>query len=135
MTRDEVVALFAGRQDAWDVRDAAKLAATHAEHGIVVSPMFTTVRGRAGIRGSYQSLFRIFPDWTSPPRPLVDGIAAQRSPRPTHVGEFMGPNGPPLRVGVPLFRSGRPHRRERRFFDFTWSLSDWHLRTKPAKTG
>jgi len=30
MTRDEIVALFGGRQDAWDVRDAGKLAAIPA---------------------------------------------------------------------------------------------------------
>ena len=142
MTRDEVVALFAGRQEAWDVRDAGKLAATHSEHGIVVSPMFTTVRGRTDIRGAYQSLFRIFPDWTyTPEQLLVDGdrVAQSFAATATHMGEFMGLEGSGRRCvihGVLLFRlEGGLIAEERRFYDFTGLLVQIGiLRTKPAKT-
>ncbi len=143
MTREEVVALFARRQEAWDVRDAATLAATHAEHGVVVSPMFTTVRGRADIRASYQSLFRIFPDWAyTPEHLLIDGdlVAQSFAATATHVGEFMGLEGSGRRFvihGVLLFRlEHRLVAEERRFYDFTGLLVQIGiLKTKPGRVG
>ena len=38
MTHKEIIAFFAGRQDAFARHDAAALAATHAEDGVMEDP-------------------------------------------------------------------------------------------------
>ena len=129
MTRDEILALFARRQQFWDARDAMALATGYVDDALVESPMFGELRGRERICDSYQSLFRTFPDWQFVGSdPLVDGhrVALPFSATATHVGEFMGLPGTNRQFkihGVRLFEVGDGKiRRERRLYDFTGLL-------------
>jgi hypothetical protein len=141
MTRDAVLKLFARREQAWRDRDPEALAASHAEHGTVASPMFTTVRGRREILEAYRSLFRIFPDWTLTGEDLVidgDRVAQPFTTTATHVGEFMGLAGTGRRFtiqGVLVFRlEDGLIADERRIYDFTGLLVQIGiLRTKPGR--
>jgi len=129
MTRDETVAFFDSHAPHWARRDPAALATAHAEHGIVMSPMFARVRGRAAIEASYQSLFKTFPDWDFQQRDLVvDGDQAAQTffVTATHSNEFLGLRGTGRRVelkGVRLFTfEGGLVQTERRLYDFTGLL-------------
>jgi len=129
MTRDEVFTLFASRQVHWRNRDPAGLAASHAEDGVVTSPMFGTVTGRPAIEASYRELFAIFEDWTfEPEQALVDGDRAAQPfhVQATHTQELFGIAATGRRLdirGVLLFElaDGRIQR-ERRLYDFTGML-------------
>lgn len=129
MTHEQVRGFFSRQQEHWRTRDAGKLAEGHAEDGVLVSPIFRTVRGRPAIRASYESLFTIFPDWEYRAEGLlVDGdrVAEPFSVAATHVGEFMGLAGCGRRFeiqGVRLFemRNGLIGH-ERRYYDFTGLL-------------
>jgi steroid delta-isomerase-like uncharacterized protein len=141
MTRDEIVALLTRRAEAFAARDVEALANTHAQHGTVYSPIFTTLRGRAQILESYRSLFRIFPDWTyEPDEPLIDGdrVAVPFTVQATHVGEFMGIEGTGRRFavqGVQIFTMDHGYIAEDvRIYDFSGLLIQVGiLRTKPAR--
>lgn len=140
MSRDEMMAFCQARADAWRQRDPAALAAGHAEHGTVVSPIYSKVVGRAAIEESYESLFRSFPDWTMDNEPpLIDGsrMAVAFTAKATHVGRFMGLDGTGRRCeirGVLLMEMADgliAH--ERRIYDFTGLLIQLGvLRSKPA---
>lgn len=140
MTRAEIEAFFTSRRHLWTSRDAEGLAACHAEHGTLDSPMFGRREGRAAIRQSYQSLFEIFPDWDYQGEPLLidDGrVCEPFSVAATHVGTFMGHAGTNRRfkvVGVRLFTMAEGlilH--ERRMYDFTGLLIQVGvLKSKPA---
>ena len=58
-----MIALFVKRQEYWRLHDAHALAANHTEDGMVVSPLFGTVRGRAAIEKTYFELFQVFDDF------------------------------------------------------------------------
>src|SRR5262245_35110320 len=93
VTREEIAAFVARHADAFRRRDAAALAADHAPDGIVVSPMFATVQGRAAIEESYRALYTAFPDWTlTVEDTVIDGSKAVALFRTTatHVNEFLG---------------------------------------------
>ena len=63
MTNDEITAFIGRHADGWNRRDPVALSRGHAEDGVVISPMFGRVEGRAQIRGIYAALFTAFPDW------------------------------------------------------------------------
>ena len=77
MTRSEIDALLGRHRASFARRDAAALAADHAEDGTFESPAHGVVRGRAGILGVYEYWFTAFPDlllaWDSA---IVDGDRA-----------------------------------------------------------
>ena len=74
MSREEIVALFAHRDQAWQRRDAATLAADHAEDATAESPMQGRLVGRDRIGGVYSSWFAAFPDLSFTSRELlIDG--------------------------------------------------------------
>jgi predicted ester cyclase len=141
MSRDEIFALFATRQLHWRQRDAASLAASHAPHGVVVSPIFGTVTGQKSIERSYTELFRIFADWTlEAEQALVDNGRAAQPFRvtATHTHELFGIAATGRRVeihGVLLFEFGDgliAH--ERRVYDFTGMLIQLGvLKAKPRE--
>ena len=141
MTRDEVRLLFEERRDQWNRRDPAALAASHAESGVVTSPMFTRVVGRDAIERSYRALFDAFPDWSlTQEEPLVDGdrVAVPFEATATHLGEFMCLPGSGRRFdiqGVMLYRvADGLIVEERRAYDFTGLLIKLGvLRAKPAR--
>jgi steroid delta-isomerase-like uncharacterized protein len=141
MTHEDQRAFFESRKELWRRRDAAALAAGHTVDGVVISPMFATVHGRAGIEVSYRQLFDAFPDWRmSLEDPLIDSsrTAQYFTATATHVGEFMGFPGSGRRFeiqGVQMFRmEGGLIAEERRVYDFTGLLLQTGiLRGKPAK--
>jgi steroid delta-isomerase-like uncharacterized protein len=128
---DEQIAAVIGRHlEGWNKRDANALCLDHAEDGVIVSPMFERIEGRAQICGSYVALFTSFPDWQigfEPP--ILSGlrVAVYFSVAATHHGEFMGHAGtgrPCAFEGVSLFELGPDLliKEERRFYDFTGLL-------------
>jgi steroid delta-isomerase-like uncharacterized protein len=62
MSRDDIVALFNRRDAAWQRRDAAGLAATHAEGAVTESPTSGRLEGRQRIRDVYDHWLTAFPD-------------------------------------------------------------------------
>lgn len=140
MTRDEVVAFFVRRNEAWQSRDVGALARTHAENGVVRSPMFGELNGREAIASSYASLFRMFPDWTFMAESLIidgDQVAQSFQATATHSADFMGlpATGRHFRIeGVRLhtMKAG-VIQYEQRIYDFTGLLIQVGvLKSKPA---
>lgn len=126
MKRDEIVQFFEARQEGWRARNAEMLAAHHAENGVVISPMFGALNGRAEIRDAYARLFETFPDWYFRNEELViDGnrVVQHFTATATHVGEFMGLPGTNRHgriEGALFFTMGdRLIERERRMYDFS----------------
>ena len=141
MTRDAITAFFAERATHWQRRDPDALAAGHADHCVVVSPMFGTLRDRAAIRKSYATLYEIFPDWDFKTEELLidgDHVAERFMTSATHVGEFLGIAGTRRRFqiqGVRLFElADGLIQHERRIYDFTAMLIQIGvLKGKPAR--
>jgi steroid delta-isomerase-like uncharacterized protein len=142
MTSDLIQAFIERHAAAWNRRDAAALSLGYAEDGVIASPMFARVEGRLAIRGTYASLFEVFPDWqiafdTS----IADGqrVAIAFSVTATHKGNFMGLEGTGRRCsfeGVSLLELGPELliASERRFYDFTGLLAQLGvLRIRPAR--
>ena len=141
LDRAVVAAFLADRERYWTVRDAEALGATHAQDGIVRSPIFATLQGRQAITEAYRSLFRSFTDWQFSSRtPLIDDV---RVAQPfdvvaTHTGTLLGfePTGRRFEIhGVLLFTMAPDCliAEEQRIYDFTGLLIQVGvLRGKPA---
>lgn len=141
MTRDEVVAMFARRQEAIERLDAGALARDHAEDGIVESPVAGgTINGRAAIERTYQAFFNAFPDLKSETEDLVidgDRVVWFFTASGTDQGGFMGlaPTGKAFRVPMMFYYVLKDGEivRERRIYDFTGILVQVGLlKAKPA---
>jgi steroid delta-isomerase-like uncharacterized protein len=140
MTREDMLAFCHRRAEAWRRRDPVALASHHADHGTVVSPIFSKVTGRATIQRSYESLFQAFPDWSMDNEPpLIDGdrVAVPFIARATHAGRFMGLDGTGRRCeihGVLLMQmTDGLIAHERRVYDFTGLLIQLGvLKSKPG---
>ena len=73
MTRDEILAMFARRQEAFDDLDAAALAADYADDVVIDSPM-SGRHGKAEAERNLRALFDAFLDLkASFEPPIVDG--------------------------------------------------------------
>jgi steroid delta-isomerase-like uncharacterized protein len=141
MTREDIVNVFARRQELWRLKDPVHLAADHAEHGVVESPMFGQLKGRPAIEQSYRDLFAAFNDWELVGEELViDGLRAVQIFRSTatHVHDFFGLPGTGRHFEVHgmlyyRFENGKISH-ERRSYDFTSLLIQIGvLRAKPGK--
>ena len=141
MTRDEASALFAERDAIWRRGDTRKLAALHAEDGVIVSPMFGLIRGRDAIEKSYRGIFKIFADLTLTTEDIVadgDRVAQFFRSNATHTSEVSGipATGRQFEVhGVLMFdfKNGEIAK-ERRLYDFTSMLVQLGvLKAKPVK--
>jgi C-1 hydroxylase len=141
MTSDQIAALIERHVAAWNRHDAAALCRDHAERGIVVSPMFSRVEGRAQICKSYDALFAAFPNWQIRfGTPIREGnrLAMPFSVSATHQGEFMGLEGTGRHCefeGVSLYELDDDLliREERRVYDFTGLLTKLGvLRVRPV---
>ena len=140
MTREEIVALFARRQDALDRHDAAAVASEHDDTCLLESPMVGKVTGRAAIAKVYESLFTWFPDFVfTSEELLIDGdcVAQLGTFAGTDTGGFMGlpPTGKPMRVpGMFLYTLNDRHIvHQRTIYDFTGMLvQNGVLKAKPA---
>jgi predicted ester cyclase len=129
MTRAETVAFLERRFDAYHRHDAVALASDHAENGIVMSPIFTTIQGRAAIEASYRSLFTAFENWAMKGgEPIIDGdrVALVIHVTAIHASELFGLPGSGKRVeftGVMMLTlENGLIAQERRFYDFTGLL-------------
>jgi steroid delta-isomerase-like uncharacterized protein len=105
MTRDEILALFDRRKQAWRRLDAVALAAGHAEDCTLISPMAGSVKGRAAIEQIYDAWFAGFPDFTLQHEQLIidsDRAVEIATASGTDTGGFMGlpPTGKAFRVPV-----------------------------------
>jgi steroid delta-isomerase-like uncharacterized protein len=127
MTRDEIVAMFARRQQALDRLDAHALAADHAEDSILESPFAGgAARGRDAIEAIYKSYFKTFADLrVSSEEMLIDGdrVVLVERISGTDTGGFMGmpPSGRPMSFCAALLFELRDGRIvcERRVYDAT----------------
>jgi steroid delta-isomerase-like uncharacterized protein len=135
-----IQALLDLRTQAYESRDSAALASSYTDDAIVTSPMFPRAEGREAIQRSYESIFRIFPDWEIVfEEACITGSRAMLpcKVRATHRGDFMGIAGTGRRVEFDCvlildFQDGLI-RRERRVYDFTGMLIQIGvLRGKPA---
>ena len=130
MNRQDVVALFEKRQQAWDRRDAAALAADHTEDGLVESPLAGgTARGREAIEKLYNTYMSAFGDMRLEQDDLLidgDRVVLLARVSGTDTGGFMGmpPSGRQVRFPSVFFYQLRDGRiaRERRIYDFTGVL-------------
>jgi C-1 hydroxylase len=136
----DIQTLLDQRAEAWIRRDATALAATYGEDAIVTSPMFPRAEGRPAIERSFESLFRVFPDWEMTfERPCITGDRVMHlcKVKATQRGEFMGIPGTGRRIEFDCvlvldFQDGLIER-ERRIYDFTGMLIQLGvLRGKPA---
>jgi steroid delta-isomerase-like uncharacterized protein len=140
MGERETRELFLRQREYWQAHDADALTACHTPDGVVISPIFRTICGADAIRQSYQSLFRIFPDWDYQPQDLLicdTRVAEPFIVKATHVGEFLGLAGSKKRVeiqGVRMFEMrGDLIARDRRYYDFTGMLIQIGLlKSKPV---
>lgn len=140
MSRDEVLAVIKRREEAWKARDPGMLAATHAEHGTVVSPFGGVQEGRAEIDRIYRLWFSAFPDIVLHQDDLlIDGDRAVLVGRmaATHAGDFFGlaPSGRHFEAQIAFvlkFADGAVQE-ERRIYDFTGLLVQVGvLKAKPS---
>jgi len=129
MTRDDILALLQRRREAWDACDAAALAATHAEKGVVVSPTGGVLEGRAEIERVYRLWLSAFTGITfSVDEVLIDGDRAVQIARFSgkQTGDFFGlaPTGRQVEVQVALLFKVADGAivEERRIYDFTGVL-------------
>ena len=93
MNREDIAALFARRAEAWARKDAASLAADHAENGTADSPMQGRLEGRTRIHQVYVSWFASFPDLVFTSKALVidaDRVAQFFNIRGTQSAPFGG---------------------------------------------
>jgi steroid delta-isomerase-like uncharacterized protein len=141
MTREQIVAVTQAMQRAWNTRDPAALASVHSDEGVVHSPMFGEVHGRAEIERTYREMFQKFQDWTWESGDLIidgDRCAQLFTATACHSSELFGvaPTQRRFRVqGVLVFefRDGKIAV-ERRLYDFTSLLVQVGvLKTKPGK--
>jgi steroid delta-isomerase-like uncharacterized protein len=129
MTRDQIVALFERRQEAFDNLDAEKLAADYSLDCVIDSPMGGTHRGRAAAQTVLRAWLDAFVDMKMrTDRLLIDGqrVAQIANLEGTHIGTFLGmaPTGKHFQfTGVFVFelRDGQIVH-ERRIYDFTGLL-------------
>ena len=128
MTRDEIRAMFARRQEAFDDLDAAALAADYTDDVVIESPM-TGTHGKAEAERNLRTFFDAFLDLkaTFEP-PVIDGqhVAVIGMCEGTNMGGFMGvpPSGRGFRLRtVMMFElRGGKIMREQRIYDFTGML-------------
>jgi steroid delta-isomerase-like uncharacterized protein len=128
-TREDIIAMFNRRQQAWEDLDAAALAADYADDVVVESPFAGTHRGRAAAEQALRAVFSAFVDAKLRTEDvIVDGsrVAHVIMSEGTHMGEFLGmaPTGKPFRLRFVCIHDVEDGKiiRERRIYDFTGLL-------------
>jgi steroid delta-isomerase-like uncharacterized protein len=124
MNREDIVAVFAHREDAWTRHGVTALAADHAEDAMAESPA-GSAQGRRRIAESYDHWSKSFPDLTFTTRELVidgDRIAQFFTIKGTQTAPFGGVPATGRRIdfsGVCLFTLGPDGQfvREQRLYD------------------
>jgi len=128
MTRDEILAFFKRRQEAYDDLDAAALAADYADDAVIVSPSSGTHKKRDAEK-SLRLIFTAFLDITMSADDIVidgDKVVTVHSVEGTHMQEFLGiaPTGKRFQMSVALIHHLKDRKivRELRIYDFTGML-------------
>jgi predicted ester cyclase len=140
MTRDDIVALFASRQDAIARRDVDRIAGQHAPDCEHESPLVGMVKGREAIGQLYDRWFKGFPDFVlTSEELLIDGdrVIHVTTQSGTDTGGFMElpPTGKPFRVPVVWLFTLKDNQfaHVRPIYDFTGTLMQIGLlKAKPA---
>jgi steroid delta-isomerase-like uncharacterized protein len=140
MTREQMEAIFARREEAYDNLDAAALAADYADDVVIESPI-SGAHGKAEARKNLDVVFRAFLDLTMTTEALIiDGnhVAHVATFEGTNIGGMFGlpPSGKSFKVPTVFvfeFRNGKIVR-ERRVYDFTGMLLQVGvLKAKPTQ--
>jgi len=140
MTREQMVAFFKRRQEAYEDLDAVALAADYTEHAVIESPSAGVHTGREAAERAFRVVFGAFLDMTMTEDDLIidgDRAASVLSIEGTHIGEFLGlePTGKRFTMSAVFFYEIKDGRivRERRVYDFTGLLVQIGvLKAKPA---
>lgn len=130
MTREDIVAMFARRQEALARLDAQALAADHTDDSVLESPFAgKPATGREAIAAVYESYFKAFKDISFTQEDLlVDGdrVALIERVSGTDTGGVMGmqPSGRKISYQIAILYELRDGQiaRERRVYDFTGVL-------------
>ena len=144
MTNDEIRAFLDRFRQAWERQDIAALAGCYADDCVVVSPMFSTLKGRSQVEKSYTDLIKAFHTEQVKVEDIV--IGNDDPPRAvilwhlesTHVGEVFGlpPSGKRIERTVAFILTLRDGQitKETRIYDFTSLLMQLGaLRAKMAR--
>ncbi len=143
MTNDQIREFVDRFTRAWESQDVAKISDCYTADCVLVSPIFSTVRGHAAVEHSYADLFKAF----ALKKISVDDVVIGNEDPPravvvwklesTHVGEVFGmpPSGKPIERTVAFILTLQDGKiaREVRIYDFTSMLVQLGvLRVKPA---
>jgi steroid delta-isomerase-like uncharacterized protein len=139
MTRDEIAAMFARRDDAYEEMDSAALAADYADDAVIYSPAGGVHQGRDAER-TFHAIFTAFADNQRHVESLlIDGnsVAEVLTLEGTNLGGLMGlpASGKHFRVPAVFLYDVRGDKivRERRLYDFTGLLVQIGvLKARPA---
>ena len=140
MTRDEIGAMFARREETFGEMDAAALASDYADDALIDSPTAGTHRGPAAAARALDALFHAFADMTlTIEHRLIDAnrVVEVLTIEGTNVGGLMGLPASSKHFRVPAvfiyeLRGGKIAR-ERRIYDFTGMLVQVGvLKARPA---
>ena len=139
MTREEIVALFKRRQEAYEDLDAKALAADYTEDSVIESPSAGVHKGRDAEK-SLRAFFDAFLDLTmSWDELVIDGdlVVTVVSSEGTHMRELLGfaPTGKRFQMSVAVVHRLKDRKiiHERRIYDFTGLLVQIGvLKAKPA---
>ena len=128
MTREETVAFFKRRAEAYEDLDAAALAADYAEDAVIESPSTGKHAGRDAEK-SLSAVFKAFLDLTMTNDEMVidgDRVVTVHTAEGTHMQELLGiaPSGKPFTMTVAFIYELRDRKiiREQRVYDFTGML-------------
>jgi steroid delta-isomerase-like uncharacterized protein len=140
MTREEIATMFARREEAFNERDSASLAADYADDAVIESPTVGIHQGPDAARQAYDAIFHAFADNVRRTEALVidgDHVAQVLSIEGTYLGGLMGlpPSGKHFRMPAVFLYDLRGDRivRERRIYDFTGMLVQIGvLKARPA---
>ena len=142
MTSDEIRSFLDRFVHAWEHQDVAALGACYTDDCVVVSPIFSTLKGRAKVEKSYTDLFLAF---ANPSIHVDDIIISDSEParavivwtvKSIHAGNIFGMPGSGKHIERTIayfftFRDGLIAK-ERRVYDFTSMLMQLGvLKAKP----
>ena len=140
LTREEMVALFERRQEAFDNMDADALSRDYAGDCVVDSPAAGTLHGADAVDHARRKWFEAFPDLRyRTERVVIDGnhVMQLLTLEGTDIGGFMGldPSGKSFKAPAVFVYEFRDRKivRETRIYDFTGVLIQIGLlKAKPA---
>jgi len=139
LTREELVALFKRRQDAFDNMNADALTGDYAEDCVVDSPAAGTLRGAVAVDRARRAWFEAFPDLKyQTERLVIDGTHVMQllTIEGTDIGGFMGlPSGKSFKAPAVFVFEFRDRKiiKETRIYDFTGVLVQIGiLKAKPS---